>query len=228
MRVRNVILTLVLAFAGVVAFAGVANAAPVRAGAAAAQEKSISKVNQECIDKLEEGKEVSDCQEAPSVIAPAKNELIWGVLSFIVLLVGMWKFALPPIKKMMQDRTDRIRDNLDEAEKAKSDAQRVLEDYQLQLADAKSESARIIEEARQTAEQMRRDLMVRAEAEVNELRDRTRTEIEAAQQRAIADLRNQVSELAIGAAEVVVQKNLDRDTNRGLVERFIEQVGATA
>jgi F-type H+-transporting ATPase subunit b len=129
---------------------------------------------------------------------------------------------------MMLARTDRIRDNLDEAEKAKSDAQRVLEDYQLQLADAKSESSRIIEEARQTAEQMRRDLMVRAEAEVNELRDRTRTEIEAAQQRAIADLRNQVSELAIGAAEVVVQKNLDRDTNRALVERYIEQVGTNA
>jgi F-type H+-transporting ATPase subunit b len=75
---------------------------------------------------------------------------------------------------------------------------------------------------------MRRDLMVRAEAEVNELRDRTRTEIEAAQQRAIADLRSQVSELAIGAAEVVVQKNLDRDTNRSLVERYIEQVGTTS
>ena len=75
---------------------------------------------------------------------------------------------------------------------------------------------------------MRRDLMVRAEAEVNELRERTRNEIEAAQQRAIADLRTQVSELAIGAAEIVVQKNLDRDTNRALVERFIEQVGTSA
>jgi F-type H+-transporting ATPase subunit b len=228
MRVRSLILTLLLAASGVFAAAGVASAAPVRAAAQEETETTISHESEECIKLLEEGKEVDDCHEAPSVILPATNELIWGAISFFLLLALMWKFALPPIKKMMQDRTDRIRDNLDEAEKTKADAQRVLEDYQLQLADAKNESARIIEEARQTAEQMRRDLMVRAEAEVNELRDRTRTEIEAAQQRAIADLRSQVSELAIGAAEVVVQKNLDRDTNRSLVERYIEQVGTTS
>jgi F-type H+-transporting ATPase subunit b len=227
MRARSIILTLLLAFAGVLATAGVAHAAPVRAAAAAQEEPELTKENQECIELLEEGKDVDDCHEAPSVILPATNELFWGGLSFVILLVLMWKFALPPVKNMMQARTDRIRENLDESEKVKADAQRVLEDYQLQLADAKNESARIIEEARQTAEQMRRDLMVRAEAEVNELRDRTRTEIDAAQQRAIADLRSQVSELAIGAAEIVVQKNLDHDTNRSLVERYIEQVGTT-
>jgi F-type H+-transporting ATPase subunit b len=229
MRARSIILTLLLAGSAVFATAGVASAAPVRATTAAQEEEAeITPESEECIELLEEGKEVADCHEAPSVILPATNELVWGAISFFLLLILMWKFALPPVKKMMEDRTERIRDNLDEAEKTKADAQRVLEDYQLQLADAKNESARIIEEARQTAEQMRRDLMVRAEAEVNELRDRTRNEIEAAQQRAIADLRSQVSELAIGAAEIVVQKNLDRDTNRALVERFIEQVGTTA
>ena len=137
----------------------------------------------------------------------------------------MWKFAYPGVKKGMEARTDKIRENLDEAERTKTEAQRILDDYQQQLADARNESDRIIDEARQTAEQMRRDLMVRAEAEVNALRDRTRQEIDAAQQRAVTDLRAQVSELAIGAAEIVVQRNLDRDTNRALVERYIEQVG---
>ena len=60
------------------------------------------------------------------------------------------------------------------------------------------------------------------------VRERTRQEVEGAKQRALADLRNEVAELAIGAAEVVVQRNLDRDTNRALVERFIEQVGTSA
>jgi len=225
-RIRTAVAATFLALIGMFAFASVAGAQ--EATTTSEETKYADYQAEECTKLLEEGKEVDDCQEAPSVILPAKNELIWGTIAFVLLLVGMWKIALPPIKTMMTDRSDRIRDNLDEAEKAKSDAQRVLEEYQLQLADAKNESARIIEEARQTAEQMRRDLMVRAEAEVNELRDRTRTEIDAAQQRAIADLRAQVSELAIGAAEIVVQKNLDRDTNRALVERFIEQVGTTA
>lgn len=167
-------------------------------------------------------------QEAHNPILPTTSELFYATFAFLVLLALMYKFAFPAVQKAMDGRTQNIRDNLDEAERTKADAQRILEEYQLQLADAKNESARIIDEARQTAEQMRRDLMVRAEAEVNELRERSRTEIDAAQQRAIADLRSQVSELAIGAAEVVVQKNLDRDTNRALVERYIEQVGTNA
>lgn len=192
------------------------------------KKKEISHESEECIHKLEEGGEPDDCQEAPSPIVPARDELIWGTLSFLVLLGLMRKFAYPGIKKGMDDRTQRIRDNLDDAEKTKAEAETILSEYQRQLADAKSESGRIIEEARQTAEQMRRDLMARAEAEVNDLRERTRQEIEAAQQRAVADLRAQVSELAIGAAEVVVQKNLDRESNKVLVDRFIEQVGASA
>jgi F-type H+-transporting ATPase subunit b len=166
--------------------------------------------------------------EAHNPILPETSELVYAALAFFILLALMYKFAFPAVQNMMEARTQRIRDNLDEAERTKAEAQRILEEYQRQLADAKNESARIIDEARSTAEQMRRDLMVRAEAEVNELRERSRQEIEAAQVRAVSDLRAQVSELAIGAAEVVVQKNLDRDTNRALVERYIEQVGTNA
>lgn len=191
-------------------------------------EVKVEHAAEECIKLLEEGNPVEACQKAPNPILPATNELVIGGLAFLILLAAMWKFAFPAVQKGMEARTQTIRDNLDEAERTKADAQRILEDYQRQLADAKNESGRIIDEARQTAEQMRRDLMTRAEAEVNELRDRTRSEIDAAQQRAVADLRTQVSELAIGAAEVVVQKNLDRDTNRALVERYIEQVGTSA
>lgn len=166
--------------------------------------------------------------ETHNPILPVTSELVYAAFAFFVLLALMYKFAFPAVQKSMDARTQNIRDNLDEADRTKADAQNILEEYQRQLADAKNESARIIDEARQTAEQMRRDLMVRAEAEVAELRERTRSEIDAAQQRAIADLRTQVSELAIGAAEIVVQKNLDRDTNRALVERYIEQVGTNA
>jgi F-type H+-transporting ATPase subunit b len=204
----------------------VAAAAPV--AAAETEGEFVDHAAEECSHLLAEGNPVERCQKAPNPILPATNELVLGTLVFAILLGVMWKFAFPMVAKAMEDRTQKIRENLDDAERTKAEAQRILEEYQRQLADAKNESARIIDEARQTAEQMRRDLMVRAEAEVSELRERSRVEIEAAQQRAIADLRTQVSELAIGAAEVVVQKNLDRDTNRALVERYIEQVGTNA
>jgi F-type H+-transporting ATPase subunit b len=163
--------------------------------------------------------------EAHNPILPETSELFYAAFAFIVLFVLMYLFAFPAVKKAMEGRTQRIRDNLDEAERTKSEAQRVLDEYQRQLADARSESSRIIDEARQTAEQMRRDLIARAEAEAAEMRERNRTEIEGAQARAMADLRTQVSGLAIELAEKVVERNLDRETNLALIESYINQVG---
>jgi len=139
----------------------------------------------------------------------------------------MWKFAYPAVRKTMNDRTERIRTNLDNAERVRTEAETILEDYQRQLNDARSEANRIIEEARQTADSLRRDLMTRAEAEVAELRQRSQEDIRAAQERALAELRAAVADIAIGAAEVVVKRSLDRQTNIQLVEDYINTVGAS-
>jgi F-type H+-transporting ATPase subunit b len=170
----------------------------------------------------------AETQQAKNPILPETNEIIWGSLAFLILLIGMWKFAFPAVTKMMNDRTERIRSNLDSAEKVKTEAQQILDEYQRQLADAKSEANRIIEEARQTAEALRRDLMQRAEAEVAELRQRSSEDIAAAQERALNDMRARIATLVIGAAEKVVERNLDRDTNNALIESFINSVGSSA
>jgi F-type H+-transporting ATPase subunit b len=199
------------------------------AGAAVAQTTptTISHTAKECIHLLESGKTPDDCQKAPSPIMPATNEFVWGAISFIVIFGLLSKLAYPAIKKAMDERTNKIRESLDDAERTKTEAQTILEEYQRQLNDARNEANRIIEEARQTADQLRQDLMQRAEAEVGELRRRASEEITAAQQRATADLRAQVAELAIELAEKVVERNLDRDTNMALIESFINQVGSS-
>ena len=194
--------------------------------ATAAGAESKEELRKECIEKLEAGKDVDDCQKAPSPILPATNELIWGGISFVVLLVLMSKFAFPALKKGMEDRTERIRKDLDEAENAKSEADRIREDYSRQLADAKSEAARIIEEARQAADAVRRDLTQRAEQEAQELRQRNAEQLEAERARIMGELRGQVSSLAIELAEKVVEANLDEATNTRLIESYIQQVGS--
>ena len=90
--------------------------------------------------------------------------------------------------------------------RSEAEADQILAEYQAQLADAKNEAARIIEEARQTADAMQRDLEARAEAEIAEMRQRAAADIEAAKAQAIADLRSEVASLAIGAAEQVVEQ----------------------
>ncbi len=124
--------------------------------------------------------QIDDCQKAPSPILPAKNELIWGAISFVVLFGLLWKFACPGIKKGMDDRTERIRNDLDAADTAKAEADQVLADYRAQLADARNESARIIEEARQQADALTsRSGAAALQAELAEMRERAAADVEA-------------------------------------------------
>jgi F-type H+-transporting ATPase subunit b len=126
----------------------------------------------------------------------------------------------------MNARTERIRNDLDSAEALKAEADTVLADYRSQLAEAKTESSRIIEEARQQADAMKRELAARAEADIAEMRQKAAADIEAAKVQAIADLRGEVTALAIGAAEQVIERNLDNAANQALVESYIDRVGA--
>src|SRR5262249_52044850 len=148
---------------------------------AAEKDTEISK----CVkEKVAAGEQADQCVNAPNPILPAGNELFWGILSFVILLAVMWKLAVPGIKKTMDARTQKISDSLDDAERTKTEAHEVLTEYQRQLADAKAESGRIIEEARQTADAMRRDLMQRAEQDAAAARERGQADINAMVERA--------------------------------------------
>lgn len=158
-------------------------------------------------------------------ILPATNEIIWGALSFVVLVALMTKLGYPAVKAAMDDRTERIRSALDEADATKAQAEAVLVDYQRQVADAKGEAARIIEEARQTADALKRDLTARAEAEAAELRQRNAEQIAAERDRVMAEMQGQVAALAIELAEKVVGGSLDQQRSLQLIEAYINDVG---
>lgn len=167
-------------------------------------------------------------EEPNNPILPATNELIWGTLAFFVLVVLMTKLAYPAVLKAMNDRTEHIRTAIDDADRTRSEAQAVLVDYQQQVADAKGEAARIIEEARQTADSLKRDLTARAEAEAADLRQRNAEQINAERQRVLAELQGQVATLAIELAEKVVGGSLDQERSLQLIEDYINTVGTGA
>ncbi len=182
----------------------------------------------ECVEMLAEGASVDDCQEAPSPILPPLNELVWGTISFALVIGLLWKFAWPGMTKAMDDRTERIRSDLEKAEGARTEAEDVLSGYQAQLADAKQESARILEEARQDADAVRSERIATIDGEIAEMRQRAAADVEASKAQALADLRGEVTALALGAAERVIEANLDDATNRALIDSYIDSVGASS
>ena len=234
MRIRALLAVLLLALAALVALpaaawaqegGGEGDGTQPGAESEETEEAEISHEAEECIHILEDGGTVDECQEAPSPILPETNEIIWGGLAFLIILGALWKFGLPAVKKAMDARTERIRTSLDDAERAKTDAEAVRADYQRQLADARGEATRIIEEARQQADAVRRDLTSRAEQEAQELRQRNAEQLEAERARVLGELRGQVAVLAVDAAERVVRANLDAEANRRLVEEYITSLG---
>ncbi len=205
---------------------GAITVAPGAIGTAGATEIEDPTEIVECLEEAAELRtDPEKCQEAPNPIIPEPNEIIWGGLAFLVVFFVLAKYGYPPVKKMMDDRSERIRSDLARSEEARTESEDVLARYEAQLADAKGEAARIIEEARQQADVLRRDLEARAGVDVAEMRERAQADIEASKQQAVADLTAEVASLALRAAELVVQRNLDRDTNVELIEDYIDQVG---
>jgi F-type H+-transporting ATPase subunit b len=164
--------------------------------------------------------------KAKNPILPEGKEIVWAVIAFaIVFGLLAWK-AWPAIKKALKDREDRIRGDLERAEQARIEAETSLDEYRKQLAEARTEAAGIIEQAREAAEQVRQERIAAIDGEIAEHRARAAEDIRLATERAMSELQGRVAELSIELAEKVVEHNLDRDTQIRLIENYINQVGS--
>lgn len=154
------------------------------------------------------------------------NEVIWGSIAFFIVVgVIVWK-AGPAIKTALAARPARIAAELDSAAAARTEAEQGFADVKAALADADKERERIIAEARETATKVGADIVARAHSEAAAIKERGEAEIASARRQAQADLTSEVSRLALGAAEKVVESNLSEATQQALVESYISQVGA--
>jgi F-type H+-transporting ATPase subunit b len=199
---------------------------PVQETKDKAEANGATKTDAECIGTLADGGTVDDCQEAPNPLLPETNEIIWSIVGFAVVFFFLAKYGLPQVKGAMNARTEKIRGDLQSAESQRNEADQLLAEYRAQLNDARSEAGQIIEEARQASDQIKRDQEARLQTELAELRERAVNDIEAAKTQAMSDLRTEVAQLAIGAAETIVGRNLDQATQTRLVDDYIDQISA--
>ena len=159
-----------------------------------------------------------------SLVLPEKNELIAGIVAFAIVFFFVWKWALPAINRTLEARQQAIVGRLEDAEKAKLDAEKLRTDYERQLAEARAKGNQIIEEARKTADQLKNDLLQRAQGEAESLIAKARDEASTEKARAMAEARQEVANLTVDLAEKVVGQSLDRETQLGLVERYIAEL----
>jgi F-type H+-transporting ATPase subunit b len=152
------------------------------------------------------------------------NEVIWGSIAFFIVAgLIVWK-AGPLIAAAMRDRTARIEAELDEAKAARTAAEAALQESSADLPDVSAEEARIRAEAEATAEKLKADLIAKAEADAEAIRERGRSDVTNRRRQAQADLGAEVSRLTRTSAEAVVRQGLDGSSQSDLIESYINQV----
>jgi F-type H+-transporting ATPase subunit b len=157
-------------------------------------------------------------------LTPGGPELILAVICFVVILLLFSKFVIPRINKVLDERRDQIVGEMERAEQQRRDADKLLEDYRAQLAGAKDDANKIIEEARKTADQLRKDLTAKAEGDAQALVVRAQDEIRAERDRVFQELKASVGQLSVELAGRVVGESLDAARHQKLVDQYIDQV----
>src|SRR5919106_6713220 len=172
----------------------------------------------------EQAEEISEAED----LYPPAGELIIGLIAFLILFFFTWKWVLPRFRQVLEERREKIQGEMEQAEATRSEADKILQEYRSQLAGAREESNRIIEEARATADQLRRDLQAKAEEEAQATVARAQDEIGAQRERAFQELREQIGVIAVDLAGRVVGQSLDERAHQRLIDEFIDEVATGA
>ncbi len=154
------------------------------------------------------------------------GQLLWSWVAFLLLFAALSKIAFPPIMNMLQERSDAIRDSLEAAEKTREEAATMLDDYKKQIAEARAEAQKIIEEGRKLGESMKEDIIQKSRVETEQAMARATADIEREKGLAVAELQGRVADLTIEAASRVVNAQLEKQGHEQLIEQYLSEVGS--
>ncbi|XVQ87982.1 F0F1 ATP synthase subunit B [Microbispora siamensis] len=163
--------------------------------------------------------------EGESPLIPHAYELVVGSFAFLVVFLVVGKILTPRIQKTLAERTEAIEGGIKKAEDAQAEAQRTLEQYRAQLAEARQEAARLREEAREQGAAIKAELREEAQAEARRIIEAAHAQIEADRQQALTQLRGEIGRLSTELASRIVGESLeDEARQRRIVDRFLEEL----
>ena len=149
---------------------------------------------------------------------------VWTILTFLLLVFVLAKFAWKPLLKMLQDREDMIRSSLEDAEKAKSELKRLNEESEAIMAKARSEAQSILADGKAAAEKVKDGIIAKSKEQANKISEDNRNQIQVEKDKAISEIKEEVVNLTLSVAEKLIQKNLSDADNKSLIEESLKKV----
>jgi F-type H+-transporting ATPase subunit b len=151
--------------------------------------------------------------------------LISQIVNFALLAVLLYFVAYKPILRMLDQRSERIKQGLEDAEQASRRAAEMEQEFEQRLAEARKEGQEIIAQATQMSEKARQDILETAREEARAQVEKAKEEISRERELAMSELRQQVADLSLSISEKVIGEALDQQRQRELIATFLEQTG---
>jgi F-type H+-transporting ATPase subunit b len=160
----------------------------------------------------------------PSLIDINFGLMFWTIVSFLVVLVVLKKYAFGPIQATLDERRNAIASDIDAAQSAREEAQTALAEYRKALAESRKEATKIVDDARRVAEEQRKKDIAELESEKTRLLQRAKDEIDAETRNSLQTIKAQLAELTVATAEKVVRTRLDEEEQRRLIDEALADV----
>ena len=151
--------------------------------------------------------------------------LFWTIITFLILLVVLKKIAWKPILDALESREKEIKDALNAAKKAREEAEKVSSDYEQSMKDAQIKSQKIILDSKLAAEKVKSEIEKTATAKAESMIENAKEQINLEKENAIKDIRDITIDLSIDIASKVIEKNIDSEENRKLIEEAMNNIG---
>ncbi|NQV15912.1 F0F1 ATP synthase subunit B [bacterium] len=151
--------------------------------------------------------------------------MIWTWITFIIVLVILGTKAWKPMIKALEDREHYIRESLEEAAAARKEADKIALEYEEMVARARHEAQQIVAAGKETAERMKTEILNEAQDKSAGILKQAEAQITAEREKAISEIRNQIVDISIAAAEKIIDKSLTRADNERLIEDALKEYG---
>ena len=145
--------------------------------------------------------------------------------SFLLLIFLVKKYAWGNITSILDERAEKISSDIDGAEEARKKAEELASKREAELAGSRTEAKTIIENAKETAEKSRADILAEAKLEAGRLKEKANQEIAQNKAEALQSVKGDVADLTISLAEKIISKNLDSQAHKELIDQYIDQLG---
>jgi F-type H+-transporting ATPase subunit b len=158
------------------------------------------------------------------LVQPDPGLFIWTILTFLILVALLGRFAWRPLLQALEGRQELIRKSLDDAQRAAQELERLQQESTQILRNARVEAEGVVARSREDAERLREELRQKARAESDAIVRNAERQIQLETQRAVQEIRREAVDLSVMIASKLLQRNLSREDNEKLIEEALRQV----